>query len=532
MASPATIRLTVPAPDRYKDPTVELRPAALKTWVDQLPYANSHVVIEQLTHRLSRLNRFPDVVKSRFEIMGCYQQGEQRLTEEDAATREQWRLLIVEMAHGYKHLVNEQQASSRRASEQLLATAIYWAMHYLSQLQLMIFEDYDCKNTRIWRELTALYRLAEQKELLTLPISDPFQTVLKQPTIDHQFKRIVLLATLDSCQLRATEISVCYLYLNLHAETAQLMPLNAQQQENGRFLVDTRGLRLPSPYRSKQTFPEEEQHHYRLLNVTPFSQRLHQDLQQLQKDYGIRLPAGLQQLQGASEAAHLLRRLLQTWHLRPTRQSERSERYGWMLVHLGLDAVHHGLQPQQSSLIEPEPLPIQDGAAEEIVLSSVSKEKAQPAKTIQAFRWYRINRSEGGVALRVRLPCKPMPEVGHLLLLKDESEPTAEPRIGIIRRCMKFDAKTLELGVQFVRGLVLPVTLQMLKEQEGTAYRALLVKRGKAEFDSILIAQGGYQAGSSYQVNGLPQQKSLAIIADKQLETGSGFERFSYQVFS
>ena len=506
-------RLTVPASDRFENPNVETRPAKVREWVEQLPYANRDGVIDTVIHAVALLNRYPGPVSYRAELMDTYRSPCNHLfkmtpDQIGAPSFQQLRELVVEMAYGYKHVINEclTQKKSWLSNRKKLVTGIYFAVKYLSLDLLMGYECYQCKSDNNWREILPLYTLAEQQNLHLAKIDDPDQSQPDFATVSHLMKRIVLLSLLDPCHLQPMEARISYDYLNLGASLARLEMFGGQADVAGRFLLDMQGVRPARPF-DLHDIPSDAGR-YRVLNVVPVSKQTHRHLRQIEIDR-TPPPGGLQLLRSV-DAIQILSRMLKSWHARQDRGSPRQDAFGWVTVVSGIHDIHRFLSSRGQS----------DGLTQR-------ENASQSKRAAKSLRCHRLNVSESGIALRIALPCDPQPQVGQLLLMQDETDPRKPVlEAGIVRRCLRIDDETLELGVQFIRGRVKAIAFRPVSaDSSDTGFQSgLFIHEGADALGSLLVSRGLYQEGREFLIE--EGDPAPLVTAIRLIEAGPDFDRF------
>jgi hypothetical protein len=145
----------------------------------------------------------------------------------------------------------------------------------------------------------------------------------------------------------------------------------------------------------------------------------------------------------------------------------------------------------------------------------------------QGLRCHRLNVSKSGIALRLGLPNDPQPQVGQLVLMKDGTDPR-KPAIeaGIVRRCLRIDDDTMELGVQFIRGRVKAIAFRPVSaDSQETGYQSgLFIHEGADQLGSLLVARGLYQEGREFLIE--EADPAPLVTAIRLIESGPDFDRF------
>jgi len=525
-----TSRFTVPAPDRTANPATITEPARVRDWVANLPYADLAGVTRAVLEALTRLNRHPHKVTERAELMGAYCIPCARLirvplSRPNTPSSREMRQLMTEMAYGYKHLINETLQQSGWKQRKRLVHSLYFVAKHLSLELFLAYEAYECTVTNSWRELLTIYRQAEQQELLDEPAEDRDQGDPANATINHVLKRILLLKLLDPCRMVPGETRACFDYLNTLASEAVVENLQQMTNPAGRFLLDLNGIDNPAPPDPDKQPQNPER--YRYLNLVPVSRQVHQQLQQMEAQ-GAPPPEGLRHMLQLSPIL-VLKRMLLAWHSRQERRNARMESFGWMLCGCGLGAAHHFLQQQQNNT-SPDSSPADEqSTVEEVDLADIPVQQHQPSQ-YNRIRCRQINRSVSGICVRLQLPKETNPKVGQVLVLEDEvKDRTGNSYPGIVRRCLRIDEETLEIGIQFIRGETHPIEIRPEDAEEGAAAQpALWVNRGNDRLSSILLPRGLYRKGRRFIVTrGRPGKM---IEARQLVETSPSFERFQFLV--
>ena len=521
---------TVPAPDKVENPAVITEPEQLSQWLAALPNANLKKVADQITVSLVHLNRFPTRLSNRLELIEQYRPYLSRLcrispNDPQAPALPLLRQLMTETAHAYKHVINDQlHHSSWLKGRKSLLTGIYYATKFLSMELLLAYEHYDAKTANAWREILRLYRLAEQQNLHHEKVADDNQPHPEFATTSHLMKRVLLLSLLDPGQLQPHEARICYAYLNQLASSARLEASTAESDLAGRYVLDLEG--TPRPPRLNDLEPDTiDPNRHRLLNLLPVSKQIQQDMRQIQLKEA-EPPYGLQHLPH-TEAVRILNRILKSWHVHNERQSERYNAYGWVHISIGISSIHNFLQgdPAGHSLSDFEQAADNDEA---MVLGVDLPPQRHNHAQYDNLRCRLSNRSQTGIALHIPLPVTNEPKVGQVLLIQ-ESHPEQQEilRIGIVRRCLRPETGTLELGVQYVPGEIKSATVRPITaaEMEPGFQPALMIHHPGNDTYSMLVSRGLFAESRQYIIaEGEPSDK---VQAKNLIDSTPGFDWFN-----
>jgi len=530
---PSTLQLTVPAQDAIESPNVETDHLRLVEWINNLPYANPLSTAAALYESIYQLNRFPGTLNHRYELVNCYQppfeviyQAARQATQPTGA---QSRLkktdispiaikISIELAYSYKLIINEHlKLNDIHRHQQQFSHAIYSAMKAITLELMLEYSNLIPDSKKAWRELFQLYTLAEQYNLEKIPIEEGI-------SIDLLFKQILLIAIIDPYHLLKGEVWFCYNYLThwaikseLHASTT--VPDNI----TGLFLVDLQALHPPKPPEpNSKLLPER----HRLLHVNSLNLVIHQQRKQLLTNESVEVKG----TEGISkeQAEQMFRHMLLAWHVRPTRRSERHEKYGSYPVTYGLSAINHYLKigtftqeddTSTEELIDGETLTLGETA-------SFCREN----RHFQLYSWRIFNRSSGGIGIIVPPPFPKEIQVGQLIMIElDTNTETKQLKAGIIRRMIERDANTLEIGVQFLPGKIAPISIRPYfydKEITADFQHGILIDRGPKTPQALITPHGMYKQQREFVLdnNNLVQR----IISDEIIETTPVFDCFDY----
>ncbi len=512
----------VPPPDPFENPLVETHPGQLRQWAAGLPFANLQQLAAAVITSLSRLNRFPGQVKKRAELMEIYLSPSTRLSHVSSEQKNPLpirvkRQLMREMAYGYLHLVNSSvhEISSEKQRKRL-AGYIYFTIKFIALEYLFACEEYDCRIGSPRKDLMRLHTLAEELKLQNAPQDDPEQPIA---SISHQTKLILLLSLLDPCHLQIGEARVVFGYLNQFAEIAPFTALDASLESGGHYVIDRLG-EVPPHQFDPDGMEGLTEPRFCLLDIVPISQRLHQHLRIIEQPNAMK-PPGLQGLT-TKLAANLVRRILKSWHIRLQRDSERHATSGQVKLTLGLQEIHRQLSAREAAA---DPPTAQQESFSVTIQSATGNQQASEYPPIDSWR---CNQSRSGVALQLNLPLASLPQVGEIALItKPGSNKRGDMKLGIIRRALLKEDSLLEIGLQFINGRVIPLSIQaepLENDQEPINLPALYIDHGGIERSSLLIPRDLLKIGQQYRVEEMIPSPVISPI--HLAEITATFERY------
>ncbi len=519
-------KFSVPTPDYLPNPATDTDPASVEKRIAQLNYTDLRSLTRSLIYELSLLNRHPDTPPAREQIMAVYQVPCARLVRvrpdrPKNPSSEQMRRLMVEMAYGYKHLINEAlRTRNWLRYRRQLTHALYFAAKHLSLELFLSYEAYQCKVSNNWRELLAIYRLAEQHQLHRLQVDDRDQANPGNATIGHILKRILLLRLQDPCCMVSGEARTCFDYFNVLASSATLAEPGRAEAMPGRYLLDLDGVDPPQPLTRTELSCNPGRH--RVFNLIPVSQQVHDHLQDMEL-HNAPPPEGLQRMRELNPNL-VLKRILRSWHARQERRDEREAVYGWLMCGFGLSAVNHFLSMTARAKLVSQAAHTRPGG-EQLKLMQTAKTANPPARYLR-IRCRQVNRSPSGMCIHLQLPSALKPKVGQVVLMQEDAPETQDAcHVGVVQRRMRIDADNLEAGIHLIQGNILPIELRQLGGRSDFK-AAICVERGEQGMDSLLLPPGIFKSGQEVELK-IPARR---LMLQEAVDETPSFERFRFSL--
>lgn len=528
------IQLTVPAPDYAENPNTITNIQQLRNWIDNLPYANPLGTGKLLLKSLSLLNRHPETLSNRAQLMACYLtpfhnliksarcQETTRVLRSEAELYTLTEKIIIEMTYGFKKTINEtalKQKSWLRPAN--LSTLLYFALESLTLEMMFSFFKYRLEPANAWQEILQVYLLSERLGVSQEIINDPTIPGENRANIHLSFKRILLIRLLDPFKLELNEVWQVFDYLGWWGDKARITEIPASvEKPSGQFQVDLYGVEKPRPIDPEN--PPGDKTHYLMLNITQLSVLINKHMQSLDSDSSEPIP-GTEGLDKAS-MGRMFRHMLLAWHLQPKRRHPRQDRFEWLVTACGINDVSHFLNEGKLAASSQA---LQDEQSVEIL--DIMRPNLPVSHS--TFRWRQTNISESGVGLEMSPDDAKNLHVGQIVLT--ESEQVSGDQMwtaGVVRRLILRDNSTMVAGIQFIQGRISSAKIRPLvpgHAENSDLLPALMLDRGNNVPGVLFTPRRVYQADREYIVE-TADGRSMHLVADKLLESTNHFERFEY----
>lgn len=468
-------KLKVPRPAVARHPETIVKQGELAKWMDQLPPANDQELTAKLSRQLKLLIRDPEPNPNLGKLLRLYHDPMHQLHE---AVWQEMRAsvgcpvasaplhgtvsqLTLELAYGHMSAINQTLAQGKPPPGE----DIYNAMLALSRLMQWDMLQYDLTRPAIWRQLLSLLTLSELNAHNGVPLDSELALDIDADTTHCVFYGVLILLLVDPYRLPCHEMG------KLVRGLGQLTPyLSLSQQAKAGFSipVDFRGLTPPLRFARKPEGSNKVRH----LQLQPFLHQL--QTQGLPGDDGSLANWLLKNLQELSKP-----------HSgdTPRRSLRKRSTADFHYVHQ-LSAVHSRLLDLHSlhsgTSMDNDTVDIENIGSETMILGTPC---------------HLTDRSDNGIGFILPAHVIP-PRVGDIALFEHDSNSPLGSKgigfVGMVRRRLRREDGSHELGVEKIRGRVVPVTL-------GESNVPALLNQSKAQKLQQLIAPSGTYAANTLQ---------------------------------
>jgi len=539
------IHLTTPAASGKSNPDTVIKPQALRTWVDNLPYANPLGTARATLDSLRLLNRHPEKVSQRAELMLIYLSPFRRIMDiarklscqiygGQGQRRDGYKILdlagaiCTEMSYGFKHVVNAEALATSKTPPEELAAQLQLAMHCLSLGLMFEMSSYRAESRSAWREIFQLLTRAQQLAIADLVIPETSLQVEYEVSVLNSFKCILLTSILDSSRLRPEETWASYDYLLWYAKNARLTAVGQASNNPGNYLLPRDGLLNPVLFDHKQ--PPSEPDKYMICETHKLNLQINHHLEMLATDESTSIH-GIDHL-AINIKRQILRQMLHIWYTNPKRRHTRTKKFDRLACAFGIGSVYHFLKhgsvnSGKHMSGQPQGNPSRDYL--------IKKKPGEPklADGLHIYEFRQEDKSTSGICILSSEPNINNLKVGQLIVVESMiGGAPGQMRTGVVRRIARKDQNTKEVGVRYLPGRLFPATI--LPEIFGRKHQAdlqpcLLLELGGEHPKAIITPNLIYQANRHYILD-ITNGDTKRVIAGKLLEATDCFDCFEYNI--
>ena len=537
------LSLSVPAISARSTAEVELQPLKVKQWLEELPLLNVAETSRKLFSALSVHNRIEFDAKLRAELLEFFRVPITQITRElskqyiglplplsdkHKSIAEQHRQLQMEMAYGYKRVV-QNSADKPDANPRDLARAIQRAIRYLTGVLVASYETYSSYPQGAWKEIHALYAYSEKKQLSHTEIDDPLNQAVAKSSVTRVYLQALLLDFSDPYHMPPRMIDKILHYLDRWATLAQLTDVTSTYNPTCQFLVDRDSDRAGIAYVANTELMKSENYH--LLNTVALARQIHMQLTAILSGKPPP-PEGLHENFFKEHAEDLLKRLINAWGVNPQRSFRRVEptRHQVQLA-AGLDVINYWMNGGKtfvvsSTLVGPMPQRTSIGA-------DIHKPTQAPLAGKEFSTWDVQDVGAGGISLSSSGQTGIHIQVGELIITRTPGD--GNPwSVGVIRWAKSDGSSSIEIGVQYLAPSAEPVVIKTINEhkKESDFLPALLLPEIKPlkQPQTIITHCGVHKPGNEIYMDNSYRLYKIAPTA--MIEASLSFEQFTIDILN
>ncbi|NOZ10234.1 MAG: hypothetical protein GXP09_04220 [Gammaproteobacteria bacterium] len=352
------LTLALPTQDGKPDPAVETRPAELRAWLEGLPALDVTQNLSRIQAAIKALNQTPVKPGIRLSLLDEYRYPAETiehalqsrlqafhlpLSEKNRSLVQQGQQLQAELACGYKIVAQEfSNQGTRSSSDESHVIAVHRAIYHLTKVLLKAYEHYRPLPEGIWIELHALYTYAAERKMTQTLTQDPLRKATSNTTIDQMYKHAVLLGLSGPYQQPFHLIIKVNEYLEYWSAVVNITDAAQSEKKKCQFLVAPLEDRPGRPCYGDVDIPSGAY----VLSTRPLVREAH--LQLTAMNTGVIPKTGLGKKFYDDRACTMLRRLVVSWGINPTRRFVRTPSNVACNMAIGIDSVSYYLNGKQA----------------------------------------------------------------------------------------------------------------------------------------------------------------------------------------
>lgn len=530
--------MLIDLPEQRAIPGIDTRPRPLHAWLHALPYVDAESAARQVIGRLRDINHQHISTGERLELLAAFRHSYERLHDAlRTLARQQNPLgqpralaLLTEltelMSFGYKYALRDSLNERQRwGRTRLMAQAANYTQQFLALLLICRYEAYQPVPESCWRELGNLVRFAEANQLGATHDGD-FPFGQGELSVLAGYRVLAMLRLADPYRLPGHLVWEAYGYLMARQDRVTLSNTIPEEMPAGVF-----GLSLDHEPQGSRPPPAGgvERNAWRCLDGRELLGSAQLDLDRIVAGTH---PArvGFSGHLTASDAVQLLGRMLGQWTHSPQRKSPRFASAGPVEVASGLEAAYcflnHGTPFDPADHMPPED-------EDDIDFGLLVRRHAPVRRDFRLLSCPTRNRGNGGLALLGRAADGLGLRVGQLLLIRSPGSASGDASdwlVGVVRWLISH-GDDCEAGVQYIARECSPVVVRPTSGANRNcqpALRTRLTLSNGNGLDVLVGPRGLYRDKAVLELQQHGQARQIRCT--HLLESGSGFERFSYEI--
>lgn len=523
-------------------PGIDTRPGPLRDWLLSLPYVDAENITVQVLERLRHINHQPLSASQRLELLAAFRHSYDRLHDALRDHARQHRPqpipraltlltdLTEAMSFGYKYALRDASTETQRwGKHKHLNAAVNYTLHFLALLLLCRYHAYLPVSDQHWHEIGDIVRFAEAEVIKPTQDSEfPYSTGKLHAL--SGYTQLAMLRLADPYRLPGGLVWEAFGYLATKSEQIAWLAQAACEQATGIY-----SLSLDCEPHSSATAPNSgvERSSWRCLDARELLHAAQQDLERVQSGTAAKR-LGFSNRLTASDATQLLNCMLGQWTHVPDRAAPRFVSAADIELAPGLDAAYYFLNDcvafnAQDYVIA------DDDDDDDIDFSARTRQSTlTPNRDFRLLACPTRNRSSGGLALHLsRLHGQEL-RVGQLVVINMPGTGSGHDwLVGVVRWFQSLEDDGAEIGVQYIARNSQPVAF-LVSTSATRHYQAALKSQlplaNGQQLLTLITPKGVFRNNATLEIHQADQLQR--IRCEHLIESGSGFDRFSYEVLT
>lgn len=497
-----TIAFALPAERTAPPRDLEVRPKAVKAWVESLPLAQTVDTAKKICVHATALNRAKIDAGDRVQILEAYRPITVVLFDEldavyskaaiplAARAREALTLareLGMQLAIGYRIAIAEHGGKLLGFGRKQLPLLMLRAMDAYAALLRAAYKSYTAVPGGLWREIHQLYLDAE-RERVVAEIVDPDT----KEAVINVYVESLLLALTDPYRLNPGEVDKVASQIRSARAPVTLGQARPATRTGAHFIVPCDLDKPPKPALSAND--DTGGSNWRLLDCNPLVDRMRARLNAMETG---NVSATTRSMAGPEMMA-LMAKLVTLWGDPPKRAYRRTPAEGTVAICVGMKAVSHfvSLEPKDP---DAEAAMLKRG----ITVPMRRPDFGDATESAPVFEYDVVNQSEGGLKVKRTGATPQALAVGEVVGIKQPHR--ARWTIAVVRWITVFEEGGMEFGVQFLAPHARVVTVQPTITSSSTQPRPGLLLADEDEptrHEVLLAAPNTYSELREFELEG------------------------------
>ena len=346
-----------------------LSPAAVKKWIEELPLGSTGETSKQVYQTLKKVNKHSHDLSKHIEFLEAiaptisllYPRLSQYFADSALPHGTRTRnvihvtnLLLKEVLHGYQLIFKKLVTKKPFGWKKPFSLALHHSLIYASQILHTQQLSYHSHTKGIWEKIFWCYQQAENLKLLNKSFFDFAETPSKT-TIEHEFKKLILLSLLDSHNLSTDQMQEIHGLMPLWIKYSEILTQEPNDKESC-FSLNIHSDTPPYLISINKTQGLSETRYFSNAKLKTY---LTNCLSKLDKNNSIKI--GKQTLSKSTILS-----LLADWARCHIRENVRQEGKGFVDIVTGITAIHFVLSQQDQ--------PAHDDAADDLIAEPINHE--------------------------------------------------------------------------------------------------------------------------------------------------------------
>jgi len=479
--------LAIPGTRQAPAADLELRPKALKAWLESLPLAQTLDTSRKLVAYLSALNGARVAPDLRVELMetcrticevlldeldDIYAKSPQPLGPRGRDALQHARGLAGELATGFQVVAAD--TAARRLGFGLrkqLAFALVRAAQNLTAQMRASYKGYSPVPVGAWRAQHQLYLYAEQNEVVNEPAEGTDGVSVAQV-----YCEALLLSLTDAYRLPPGELDRIVAQIRSLRAPVTLGQHRPPTRPGGHFIVPCDSDRGPKPALSAND--DTGGPNWRLFDANAIVDKLR--ARKLALESG-NVSAAMSEALG-EYGSDLLAKLMVLWGDPPKRAYRRDPSDMTVAVCVGLKAISHFVNHDAKIDASTQELALKKG----ITMPLPAMVEDDAGRAVPIYEWAVVNQSAGGLKVRRAQGAMQPLAVGELIGIRAPGKP--QWTIAVVRWITTLDDGGAEFGLQYIGTALRAVWVQPTIASNPQARPGLLVADEDSPGQELLAA--------------------------------------------